>query len=363
MKDIIRASAWTGFAELVTELGGNPDSIFAEADVDRRMLGDPDLYLPIKKFVACQAIAAERLQRPDFGLQMGQRQTTSVLGALSIAIANAATPREGVTVASRFLHVHNPSAVLTLSRIPRTSCDLLSCHTRLSDDAPREQNDERMMSTVHRVLKQLIGKTYLPVEVTFTHAPLSPLSTYRKVFGITPRFNQHSMGFTIERNQLDVWRPGASAQLRETAETLLMRLAGPNEKTYSQSVASMARGLLITGEFTPNQAASALGLHARTLQRRLKDEGSSFEKIKDEARREWAETLLSQPAVPLTQIASMLGYADSSAFTRSCRRWFGAAPRHYRLLLSARLKERLAPRVSRVNSLEANLRARRRADV
>ena len=363
MKDIIRASAWTGFAELVTELGGNPDSILAEADVDRRMLGDPDLYLPMKKFVACQAIAAERLQRKDFGLLMGQWQTTAVLGALSIAIANAATPREGMTLASRFLHIHNPTAMLTLSRIPRTSCDLLSCHSHLSDDAGREQNDERMMSTVHRVLKQLVGKTYLPVEVTFTHAPLSPMAAYRKVFGMTPKFNQRSMSFTIERKQLDVWRPGASAQLRETAEALLMRLARPNDKTYTQSVASMARGLLISGGFTPEQAAGALGLHARTLQRRLKDEGSSFEKIKDEARRDWADSLLSQPAVPLTQIANILGYADSSAFTRSCRRWFGAAPRHYRLQLSSRSKERSAPRVSRVNSLEANMRARWRAGV
>lgn len=363
MKDIIRASAWAGFADLVTELGGDADLILAEADVDRRMLADPDLYLPMKKFVASQAIAAQRLRRKDFGLLMGQRQTTSVLGALAIAIANAATPRDGVSMASRFLHIHNPTAVLTLSRIPRTSCDLLSCHAQLSDDTAREQNDERMMSTIHRVLKQLVGKTYLPVEVTFTHAALSPMSVYRKVFGVTPKFDQRSMGITIERSQLDVWRPGASAQLRETAEALLIRLARPNDKTYSQSVASMARGLLISGEFTPEQAAGALGLHARTLQRRLKDEGSSFEKIKDEARRDWAESLLSQPAVPLTQIANILGYADSSAFTRSCRRWFGEAPRHYRLLLSARRNEPATPRVSRVNSLEANLRARRRAGV
>ncbi len=363
MKDIIRASAWAGFAELVTELGGDADSILAEAGVDRRMLANPDLYMPMKKFIACQTIAAERLRRKDFGLLMGQRQTTSVLGALSIAIANATTPREGVTVASRFLHIHNPTAILTLSRIPRTSCDLLSCRAQLSDDTASEQNDERMLSTVHRVLKQLVGKTYVPVEVTFTHAPLSPMAAYRKVFGVTPKFSQRSMGITIERSQLDVWRPGASAQLRETAEALLMRLARPNEKTYSQSVASMARGLLIGGEFTPEQAAGALGLHARTLQRRLKEEGSSFEKIKDETRREWAETLLSQPALPLTQIADILGYADSSAFTRVCRRWFGEAPRHYRVRLSTRRNEQLAPRVSRVNSFEASLRARRRAEV
>ncbi len=58
-------------------------------------------------------------------------------------------------------------------------------------------------------------------------------------------------------------------------------------------------------------------------------------------RREWAESLLVQRSVPLSQIAQMLDYANSSAFSRSCRRWFGEAPRTYRSRLTKELTERM----------------------
>src|SRR5690606_11023178 len=130
-------------------------------------------------------------------------------------------------------------------------------------------------------------------------------------------------------------------------------------KVFTKRVTTMARSLIKGRECTREQTAKALGVHARTLQRRLKDEGTSFEKIKDNVRREWAERLLLEPSVSLSQIAQMLDYADSSTFSRSCRRWFGEAPRTYRLrMTSARTKAKpTAPRASRVNSLAANLRA------
>jgi AraC-like DNA-binding protein len=171
------------------------------------------------------------------------------------------------------------------------------------------------------------------------------------------------MGIAIDRGTLDSWRPGGSEQMRAMAEAYLVQHTMPRETQLIQSVATMARSLLRGGEFTPEQTAKTLGLHARTLQRRLREEGSSFEKIKDDARREWATSLLEQPSVSLTQIAEMLGYADLSAFSRRCRRWFGEAPRAYRMRLVSKRPPRPGLRASRVNSLEANLRARRRADV
>lgn len=146
--------------------------------------------------------------------------------------------------------------------------------------------------------------------------------------------------------------------MREIAEAYLRTQSPPPNKDFTTRVGSMARSLLNGGECTPEQAAKALGIHARTLQRRLKDEGSSFEKIKDDARREWAESLLVQPAVTLSQIAQMLDYADSSAFSRSCRRWFGESPRSYRMkLVAARQAKGTPGRAPRVSPLTANLRA------
>ena len=119
----------------------------------------------------------------------------------------------------------------------------------------------------------------------------------------------------------------------------------------------MARSLLKARECTPEQAAKALGVHARTLQRRLKEEGSSFEKIKDDVRREWAESPLVQPSVSLSQIPQMLDYADSSTFSRSCRPWFGEAPRPYRTRLTrARTLRGSGPKGSRANTLVTAMR-------
>ncbi|HEX5008201.1 MAG TPA: helix-turn-helix transcriptional regulator, partial [Hyphomonadaceae bacterium] len=192
----------------------------------------------------------------------------------------------------------------------------------------------------------------------FMHAPLSPLSTYRKVFGVTPLFNRPRMGISIERAVLDGWRPGSSPQLRQIAETYLRQLSPASDRTFSTRVAGVARSLLRGKECTPEQAAAVLGIHPRTLQRRLQAEGTSFEKIKDDVRRKIAESLLAQPKVSLSQIALMLDYADLSTFSRTCRRWFHEAPSTVRRrLLSGKPA---AAREPRVNSLAANLRAQSR---
>jgi AraC-like DNA-binding protein len=224
----------------------------------------------------------------------------------------------------------------------------------------REQNDERILSIVHKTLGDVAGPGYRPRAVWISHSQVGPISAYRKVFGVTPLFNQPTMGIAVESDLLDSWRLGRSDKMREMAEAYLIEKAGPRGKKFSQSVAEMARRMLAAAEFTPEHTAAELGLHPRTLQRRLKEEGTNFERIKDEARRQWAEALLAQPSVSLGEIAEMLGYADLSALSRSCKRWFGESPRDYRARMRARPPQ---ARASRVNSLEANLRARRRADV
>lgn len=362
MREIIRASAWTGVAELITELGGDPAAIFAAAQVDAAALADAERYMPLRAYLDTQAIAAERLGRKDFGLVLGQRQSMSMLGALSIAIINSPTAREGIEIAARYMHVHNPSFVMTLAPMPKTTRDFLSSAVELRNNARREQNDERILSSIHKSLGQLGSGNYKPHEVWFMHEPISPLAIYRSVFGVTPQFGKPTMGIAIERTILDSWRPGYSSQMLDIAEMYLRMQSPPRNKDFTTRVASMARSLLNGGECTPEQAAKALGIHARTLQRRLKDEGSSFEKIKDDARREWAESLLVQPAVTLSQIAQMLDYSDSSAFSRSCRRWFGEAPRTYRARLVAARTPKGSPQGgSRINAMSATMRTRKGA--
>lgn len=83
---------------------------------------------------------------------------------------------------------------------------------------------------------------------------------------------------------------------------------------------------------TCRQVARLLGTSERTLRRRLRNSGTSFEDLGDIVRKDRAVELLALTDQPLTEIAFDLGFASSSAFSRAFRRWFGLRPSKYRAL-------------------------------
>ncbi len=87
---------------------------------------------------------------------------------------------------------------------------------------------------------------------------------------------------------------------------------------------------LVEGNCTCKRVSATLGLHPRTLQRRLRDERESFEAIKDSVRRDVALRYLQQPDISLVQVTELLGYSETSVLSRSCLRWFSASPRQLR---------------------------------
>jgi AraC-like DNA-binding protein len=68
----------------------------------------------------------------------------------------------------------------------------------------------------------------------------------------------------------------------------------------------------------------------RTLQRRLRDEGTSFREVHDNARREIASDLLADPSLSISEVADRLGFGDVSAFDTAFKRWAKRTPGAYR---------------------------------
>jgi AraC-like DNA-binding protein len=102
------------------------------------------------------------------------------------------------------------------------------------------------------------------------------------------------------------------------------------ERTVVEQAEEVLRGLTRAGMADLARVAQALGLHPRTLQRRLQAEGVRFGELLDAQRKAWAGELMVQRSLPLADIAQLLGFADQSVLTRACRRWFGATPRQLR---------------------------------
>ena len=73
-----------------------------------------------------------------------------------------------------------------------------------------------------------------------------------------------------------------------------------------------------------------LNMSPRTLRRRLEKEGTSYQRIKDNARRDVAITLLSREGLTVSEVAEQVGFSDPSAFHRSFKKWTGQSPGSYR---------------------------------
>jgi AraC-like DNA-binding protein len=88
--------------------------------------------------------------------------------------------------------------------------------------------------------------------------------------------------------------------------------------------------LLAAGEANADAACCALKLSRRTLQRRLKAEKTSFQKVLQEVRAELAVNYLSDERLKALEVAMLLGYSSISSFTTAFKSWYNMPPAEYR---------------------------------
>ena len=112
----------------------------------------------------------------------------------------------------------------------------------------------------------------------------------------------------------------------QQVERALSRLPSPGR--LSDHVREVARAALSGGACTLGDTAEALGVSVRTLQRRLRDEGTSFAEVVDALRRETAIAYLER-RIPIPEVAALLGYSDATAFHHAFSRWTGKSPQRY----------------------------------
>lgn len=87
---------------------------------------------------------------------------------------------------------------------------------------------------------------------------------------------------------------------------------------------------------TSLELAKSLKMSEQTLRRKLNDEGSSYQKIKDTLRQELATKLLSQRTMSIAKISKQLNFSEPRAFTRAFKQWSGYTPKEYRELKQTR---------------------------
>jgi AraC-like DNA-binding protein len=142
-------------------------------------------------------------------------------------------------------------------------------------------------------------------------------------------------------NRADADRPlrGADPALSAIVHRRLEKALAERDRPEAVSLTARVRRLLVEGlgqtTLTPDAVAQRLEISTRTLSRRLAEENTSFRRILDEARCQFATALLHDRSLSVGDIAFFLQYSEPAAFHRSFKRWTGQTPRGFRRALAA----------------------------
>lgn len=174
---------------------------------------------------------------------------------------------------------------------------------------------------------------YSPKSVNISWLPPNELrGQYSKVFGCEVDFGANVTSIEFDYFDLDKPFPASNKELaREHDNVVVEFLAKAAKIDLRYQVYSKLIELLPSGACNRDSVAQALNMSTGTFHSKLKKEGTNFQELLDETRYSLAESYVSRNDISLTEIAYLLGYTNSSNFSRAFKSWTGETPRAYRL--------------------------------
>jgi len=297
-------------------------------------LGPPPL--PSERFVAlrrwqtllAEAQALDPGPRASFALRLAQGIAPRHFGVVGFAALACGTLGEALQRLERHhrsVYDVNPARVQALPQG-------LSIEWGVERGRPGALVDETAIASLVQLTRELTGRPLHPLAVDFVNPRPADLRPYTDFFGCPVRFAQPSTRVLLAAQDLALPLRGADAALLalldEQAERLLQQVAAVSEPVgvWRQALVGLIRG----GHTQLSDLARSLQISPRSLQRRLADQGHSFQGLLSQTRQQLAEGYLADPDLELAEIALLLGYSEQSAFTRAFRHWTGLAPLQWR---------------------------------
>lgn len=327
---IVRTGGIQGIDSVLLRAGHTPLDILSAcglADIDLRCV---DEYIAYEKVLKLLQYPADMLGIKDFGLQLAEHQGIDFMGLLALATKGAASIHEAFLLTARYMRFHTPAVELAVLPTSDQEIEKIRIRLLMGDLGQLPQPVEHALLHMANIVKHLSNGAVSPLEVWIPHAPQAPLSSYQQYFDCPIKFGGMEAAITLDKSSSSCPLPAQSPTLLAVAERELLRFALADQYSLEKSLETLLIQLLPTGQFELEDAAATLNLHSRTLQRRLYREGTSFQKVRDNARRQLFQERINEPLISLADLALTLGFSDQSVMTKSCQRWFGESPKKLR---------------------------------
>ena len=275
-----------------------------------------------------QAESLNRSHPPGWGLKVGSIFDAAAHGTVGVAASTAPTIADTVGVLGRYGHLRTPF----LSYRAFRSGFGMSLQISDSWGLPEQLRIPLVESTlvsITNLLQRLAGLNGRDLRAQVDYPAPGHSASYARHLRAPVTFSCAHSRLQVPRRWLGIRPSTADPELHRAAINLLEVMPSPAPRQHA--LIETINGLLAAADHIPLASVAAqLNLTPRTLERTLRQLGTTYREISEEHRRRLAHELLRNTALPIATIAERLGYSETANFGRACRRWFHTSPTRYR---------------------------------
>ncbi|MCG6944428.1 MAG: AraC family transcriptional regulator [Deltaproteobacteria bacterium] len=313
---------------ILESYGIEPEPLFREMAMNPELMKQSGGRYRLDNIDDLWRKASEVIGDPCFGLKAGELWHPSNLGALGYAILASNTLRSAfermdryhrVVSDEHFMQLHETEEGLTLT--------LVFSHE--NRDIP-ERNDA-VLALIMSMCRLNYIDDLAPVSVTLTHPQPSCSAKYFEYFRSPVVFEAAANSLTLSIDVVDKNLSSSNPQLAELSDQVMIEyLTKLEQDNITQQVKAIIIDQLPSGSVTDESVARVLHMSARKLQRQLQSAATTFSTLLNDVRLDLAQQYVRDQDISMTEIAFLLGFSESSAFSRAFKRWLGVTPSEYR---------------------------------
>jgi AraC-like DNA-binding protein len=194
------------------------------------------------------------------------------------------------------------------------------------------ETEDALMAFVVLAMRQLYKPEFAPLRVSLSHAmPRDGAGPYEAIFRAPVDFAQAAPLLVFSKTDLERPLAGACAELAQLHDNLATSyIARLDKSDVVTTVRQKIIEYLPNGDCSRDKVASAMCISPTTLQFKLSQCDTNFNELLDTTRKELAYSYVQQSSLSITEITFLLGFSDTSNFTRAFKRWEGMSPTDYR---------------------------------
>jgi len=319
-------------------LGCDRDALLSAGGLTPRDLEDPDAVLSNEGCAALFGLACATVRLPNLGLRLAMEIPIGAYPLLDYLVLTAETVGDGARHLERFLRINNSPTELRIREEPG--------RVRLVATAGNPLSIEFTFALAIVHLRRETGDRFRAASLSFRHRVDDPAEYARRLdVKVQTASDMDALTMTRAMWSLPMTRRDSALHglLRRQAEEILA--AQSTDGRYDSELRRVLAQRVAGGDTSLAAVARHLATSPRSVQRRLAEEGLTYQGVLDAIRRESAEQYLADSRLSVGEVGYLLGFSEPAAFHRAFKRWNGITPLDFRRERSP--KRPRAPRRSR----------------